>query len=316
LLGWYNSMPMSATSRSYPSHEKIPLVALDPGSTDPLTQFDRPFVVPGSVTSSHIPRWTPESIAAKYPDVEVSVVFNLPQQLVPYALRDGSTTSTMRIADLVSKLDDGNSYNMTQVNLDMFPDLMAQFHLTFIKSRKILATNLWMGTHTRSGLHFDGADNAFVQIYGTKRLLLIDPTYSDRLYTYPDVPAKSQINPEALDVKRFPLFKQCTVLEHTLEPGDLAFIPKGWWHHLTADQVSISANCWFGEPFTTAEFAKRVKLTDPRICLRLISDFTWYGILGRPYQQRLFSPPSLGVGLYQELKAFCSQRFGKKMESR
>ena len=303
---------MSTTLPALPVHEKVPVVGLEQWSTDASCGVERPFVIPSSVMGARIPRWTPASIAAKYPDVRVPVILNLPKDRVPYAVRTPAGPSEMRFADLVAKLDDGNSYNMSQVTLELFPELFTELDLGFIKPRKILATNIWMGSHTRSGLHFDSADNAFVQIYGRKRLLLVDPAFSDQLYQYPDVPSKSQVDPESPDLKRFALFAQCKVMEHLLEPGDLVYIPKGWWHHLSADQISISANCWSGEPFSTSDFAKRAKLTSPAVCMRLVWDFVWYGVLGRPYRPRVFSPPSLGVGLYRDFRSYCRNRFGKR----
>jgi Cupin-like domain len=300
---------MSTAPSVLPLHERVPIAGLGQWSTNLSIGVEQPFVIPSGVTGARIPRWTPEFIATKYPDVQVPVLLNLPKDRVPYAVRTPSDSFEMRFEDLVAKLNDGNSYNMSQVTLELFPELLTQLDLSFIKSRRILATNIWMGARTRSGLHFDSADNAFVQIYGRKRLLLIDPASSGQLYPYADVPSKSQVDPESPDLKRFPMFSQCKVMEHTLEPGDLVYIPKGWWHHLSADEISISANCWFGEPFSTSDFAKRVNVASPRVCLQLIWDFFWYGVLGRPYRQRVFSPPSLGVGLYRDLRAYCRQRF-------
>lgn len=34
-------------------------------------------------------------------------------------------------------------------------------------------------------------------------------------------------------------------LHETLEPGDLLFIPPGWWHSMRAEETSFSVSMWF-----------------------------------------------------------------------
>jgi hypothetical protein len=42
------------------------------------------------------------------------------------------------------------------------------------------------------------------------------------------------------DLNRYPMFKSATVLDVVLAPGELLFIPIGWWHWVQALDVSIS----------------------------------------------------------------------------
>lgn len=54
--------------------------------------------------------------------------------------------------------------------------------------------------------------------------------------------------PMTLDATPFPLFEKsvrhsafCAVLQ----PGDLLYIPPGWWHAMRSEDVSFSVSMWF-----------------------------------------------------------------------
>ena len=51
----------------------------------------------------------------------------------------------------------------------------------------------------------------------------------------------SAVDPEHVDLARYPAFAGATVLDIEVEPGDLLFLPVGWWHWVRALDVSISA---------------------------------------------------------------------------
>jgi len=43
---------------------------------------------------------------------------------------------------------------------------------------------------------------------------------------------------EAPDYQRFPLFKQATIIDLTLEAGEVLFMPVGWWHQVRTLEIS------------------------------------------------------------------------------
>lgn len=98
---------------------------------------------------------------------------------------------------------------------------------------------LWIGgAGTFTPLHFDLTNNLLAQVTGTKRVHLIPPSQSHRLahnrHVFSDVqditdPAKLAAYPLARDVLRY---------EVELTPGDLLFIPIGWWHQVRAESFS------------------------------------------------------------------------------
>ncbi|CAK9032712.1 unnamed protein product [Durusdinium trenchii] len=104
--------------------------------------------------------------------------------------------------------------------------------------------------------HYDLLHNAYVQVKGWKRFLLIDPRYSYGLYPFPqghpmDRCARADL--EHPDYQRFPRLSEVQVVEAVLGPGDVLILPCGWYHHvqsLTEDSLSVSF--WFSRASPSA----------------------------------------------------------------
>ncbi|MBD8528381.1 MULTISPECIES: cupin-like domain-containing protein [unclassified Massilia] len=105
----------------------------------------------------------------------------------------------------------------------------------------------WLGpAGTVTPLHADYDDNIFVQLWGSKRIFLAPPHHDEFLYP---VEANallfgSPFDPEAPDYARFPLARQAALLELVVEPGDLLYVPAGWYHQVRALGFSLSTNRW------------------------------------------------------------------------
>ncbi|HAF42285.1 MAG TPA: cupin-like domain-containing protein [Sphingobium sp.] len=98
---------------------------------------------------------------------------------------------------------------------------------------------LWIGGEGAfTPLHFDLTNNLLAQVTGTKRVILIPPSQTPRLahrtHVFSDVgdvtdAARLAVHPQARDVLRY---------EVLLTPGDLLFIPIGWWHQVRSESFS------------------------------------------------------------------------------
>jgi hypothetical protein len=105
----------------------------------------------------------------------------------------------------------------------------------------------WLGpAGTVTPLHADYDDNIFVQLWGSKRIFLAPPHHDAFLYP---VEANvllfgSPFDPEAPDYDRFPLARQAMLLELVVEPGDLLYVPAGWYHQVRSLSFSLSSNRW------------------------------------------------------------------------
>jgi hypothetical protein len=259
-----------------------------------------PLVIPG-LFEQQSRLWSPERFATQWADHEVGIVVDLPSHGVPYREKSKDYHKNMKLADFISLLHSGRSCYLNQVALGRFPELQSELDLQKLKLTRIFAVNLWVGNKTRSGLHFDNADNLFGQVYGKKKALMVSPVYSKFLYPFTDNPSKSQVDPDAPDFIRHPKSARIEVWSCELEPGDGLFMPRGWWHHITAEDISISVNCWHGDSLSEMEYMRLFLAGGMPVLWRTAYDFVWHGLLKHPYQYRLFSPPPPGIKLYDKI---------------
>ena len=105
----------------------------------------------------------------------------------------------------------------------------------------------WIGpARTVTPLHCDYDDNIFAQIWGSKRIFLSPPHHGEFLYTREAnaVLFGSPFDPEAPDFEQFPLARQASMIECVVNPGEMLYVPAGWYHQVRALTFSLSANRW------------------------------------------------------------------------
>ncbi|WP_061538409.1 cupin-like domain-containing protein [Collimonas fungivorans] len=105
----------------------------------------------------------------------------------------------------------------------------------------------WLGpSGTVTPLHCDYDDNIFAQIWGSKRIFLAPPHHDEFLYPREAnaILFGSPFNPEAPDFEKFPLARQVALVECIMQPGELLYVPAGWYHQVRALTFSLSANRW------------------------------------------------------------------------
>lgn len=259
-----------------------------------------PVLIPAAASSwPAVAVWTPQHLAQSYGDLMISPSVDLPDSEVPYRYLDKDYRRQMTVRDFVALMSSGNRCYIDQMSIEHYPGLAEGIRFGELKPENIKVIALWMGCNTRSGLHYDYVDNLFVQVYGRKRAILVAP--KDTLYLYPfgDNHTKSWVAPEQPDLARHPSFAKATLFEATLDPGDVLFIPKGWWHYLASSEASISLSCWFGEQLTPAYQAKlMLSVHHIDVWYQIMRDFIYYGVLGRAYNNRLYSLPPTGKMLY------------------
>ncbi len=112
---------------------------------------------------------------------------------------------------------------------------------------KLGPPRFWLGpAGTVTPLHCDYDDNIFAQIWGTKRIFLAPPHHDEFLYPREAnaILFGSPFDPEAPDFEKFPLARQATMIECIVNPGDLLYVPAGWYHQVRALTFSLSSNRW------------------------------------------------------------------------
>ena len=124
---------------------------------------------------------------------------------------------------------------------------------------------LWAGHGGGSTpTHFDSLSNFLAQVAGRKQVLLFPPSQTWQLYPYPvkhPMDNFAMVDVENPDVGRFPALVRAKALEAILEPGDVLWLPRFYWHYvhqLDAPSENLSLNFWIGRK-GTEEFCKELR---------------------------------------------------------
>ncbi len=148
---------------------------------------------------------------------------------------------------------------LTHTPLAQAPALVqAEQQLGF--TRPVTALNLWVGPSGHiSCLHYDPMDGTLMQLQGSKHIILFPPNQLYNLYPFAVInhlryglrrrAVYSQVYPDRPDFESFPRFREA--LRHrqdvTLRPGEILFIPCGWWHEVSSvgSGAVLSINRWW-----------------------------------------------------------------------
>ena len=109
-------------------------------------------------------------------------------------------------------------------------------------------TFVWLGPAGYvTGFHTDEVDyNFLAHLYGEKRVTFIAPSDDDKMYAHTDSAIEgghySDVDAYAPDLERHPKFGHAVQYIADLVPGDLLYVPKGWWHRVESCSLSISVS--------------------------------------------------------------------------
>jgi lysine-specific demethylase 8 len=211
----------------------------------------RPVIITNSIRWPALNKWTHEWFRDTYGEVVVELSCNPTHTHKPVKMRLGEYMQ--RVIDNYRM--EGGLY-LDQFPLSRIPALSKDFSVPPYCSRKRqIMPHLWVGPGTTVlSFHKDNhgplneVDNIFVQIRGRKRVILASPQNDPLMYPRSaDTGAywHSQVNPEAPDFQKFPLFETATLLEGIVGPGDVIYIPRNYWHYVRALERSISMSFWW-----------------------------------------------------------------------
>jgi hypothetical protein len=96
-----------------------------------------------------------------------------------------------------------------------------------------------------SPIHRDLAHNLAVHVFGEKRWRLFSPDQADLLYPtagVEDGPSAQtcQVDVEAPDLERYPLFTQARPIDMVVKAGEILFVPSGWFHHVNTLDLCLN----------------------------------------------------------------------------
>jgi cupin-like protein len=209
---------------------------------------NRPVILTGLLTGSGVcTRWTPEYLAEVCGDAIVQIMAGRQSDL-RYEVNSESHKRAVKMSEYVRMVRDGgesNDYYLVANNgfFDL-PETQALFSEIPQLSEYLDAANakrrvfFWFGpAGTVTPLHHDVMNILVAQISGRKRFTLIAPEQTP--FVYNEVGVYGEVNCGEPDDSRHPLYRQATPIDVTIGPGDVLFIPVGWWHYVRALDVSI-----------------------------------------------------------------------------
>lgn len=255
--------------------------------------------------------WSPEIWSARFGDRRVSAFIDLPGTGITFPRDQDAYRHELTLGEFLVRMQtapaDRPCYLAYQRLEGMLPELAGDFDFAPLAGKRPgeeTDTRLWVGScGTRSMLHSDLKPNVFVQLYGRKQVWLVPFDETHLVYPFPDNIVNSRIDLDAVDPAQFPRFRAAHVTGAVLEPGDVLFMPRGVWHYFRSLDPFISLNHWVGDGVTSREYLRILMRLGPQYWIQTCRDFTYHGVLGRPYRTLFFfSPPPTGKRLYDLLR--------------
>ncbi len=230
--------------RELPAISAVPRIGkLDAAAFRARAAHGLPFVVTGLVQRWPLSALTPQTLRERFSHLQVRARVGDYINTAFAADRAMQDMSMLEYLELVAT----GAQNLPPYlgNLEL-PELNSMCHWPGYFS-KMGPPRFWLGpAGTVTPLHCDYDDNIFAQIWGTKRIFLSPPHHDEFLYTREAnaILFGSPFNPEAPDFEKFPLARQASMIECIVHPGELLYVPAGWYHQVRALTFSLSSNRW------------------------------------------------------------------------
>jgi histone arginine demethylase JMJD6 len=103
------------------------------------------------------------------------------------------------------------------------------------------------------------------QLFGRKEFTLFAPEDTPWLYADGNQSALKRV--DEVDLQRYPLFAKATPIRFAQEPGEIVFLPSGWWHTTRLLTASIAVGVNFANatnwPALTEDLVERIPARRP-----------------------------------------------------
>lgn len=193
-------------------------------------------------------RWSPADLSARFGHLDVDVQVGRDSDAL-FEQRKAALRQRMKLSAFVDLVVGGGATNDHYLTAndemlrrpEFLPLLQDIGTMPPLCDPALLhtAASFWFGpAGTRTPLHHDTLMLFHTQVTGRKRWRFVSPLQTPLLYNRMGV--YSPIDLDAPDYQRYPRLREAVVLETVLEPGDTLFLPLGWWHQVTALEMSMS----------------------------------------------------------------------------
>lgn len=191
-------------------------------------------------------RWNLDYFKRRYGEREVEVQFGRNAD-AHYELNSLAHKRRMPFGDYVDRVRDSgtsNDFYMTANNDSTNRQSLAGLWDDITQLPEYLDPAkpggfLWFGPKgTITPFHHDLTNNFMAQVIGRKRLRLIPTSELPNLYNVRH--CFTPVDGRHIDLDQFPLMARVQMLECVIEPGDLLFLPVGWWHFVEGLETSVT----------------------------------------------------------------------------
>lgn len=198
----------------------------------------RPCVIEGAIADwPALTRWTPNYLKARVGSAEVEFQGARTGDPLFELLKDNHKMRALFDAFIDAIAGHvGNDAYLTAYNSSTNAAALAPLYEDLGEVPSVLTPGggmLWIGPEgTFTPLHFDLTNNLLAQITGRKQLVLVPPSESSKMAHHRHVFSEVHDLTDPARIARFP--EAATVRHFTVEigPGDLLYIPVGWWHQV------------------------------------------------------------------------------------
>ncbi|MFC0686987.1 cupin-like domain-containing protein [Novosphingobium clariflavum] len=209
----------------------------------------RPVVIEGAIAGwPALARWTPDYLVRKVGSAQVEYQGGR-EGAEDFELAKDRHKRRMAFDAFMAMIADGpgndayiTAYN-SATNASAFAPLMADVApvSAYLTAEPGM---LWVGpAGTFTPLHFDLTNNLLIQITGRKHVRMVPPSQTRLLYNHRHVFSAVRDLDDPARLAAYPLAQQVASYDVTLEPGDMLYIPIGWWHQVRSLEFSVMMTC-------------------------------------------------------------------------
>jgi hypothetical protein len=193
-------------------------------------------------------RWTPEYFKERFGDRLVEVQANRNSD-PDYEINSTKLKKEIRFGDFVDVVESigpSNDWYLTANNDGKNKENLKELWDDIIQVPEYLRDDdperkgfFWYGpAGTVTPLHHDLTNNFMAMVRGRKFVRLIAPYELADIYNHRH--CFSRVDLDRIDYDRFPQFHNVQVIDVVLNPGDLFFLPVGWWHYVRGLDITIT----------------------------------------------------------------------------
>jgi lysine-specific demethylase 8 len=242
----------------------------------------RPVVLEGAAADwPAIKKWSPDYLLQRCGDDEIEVLDGQHWKVSRTHAAVVTTAETkVQVRELISNVKSGGAwYGSFLELLDKYADLRNDLDLSFVGryghasprlpwQTNVLAKMYVGGPGTSTSFHCAGVSNLYVQAYGRKKWVLVQPEYSPFMYPAAQrgINWQSRVDFRAPDYSTCPLYRLVDRKETILEAGDVLWNPPFVWHGVANVTESIAVSLWWVN--VTRGFSNNALLAALTLCGR------------------------------------------------